>query len=221
MSGTTIADAIQLGIESIQMREDLTEKKREAAIKLLTGLLKRDWYNNWDKDSIIKALFDYRERNGVAPTVTNLSEFGMPKNTTIETHFHMKASLLLKQLFPETKTRVIKKRNDFGFTRTEEWLSCFVEQFNKHLSEGITSGRQYDILRDPGTPAWETIARNCDISSWTDLMRVAGVGYLDKQKQDAKIISINRTSSPSMERLEHLISQRRILNSELNSILHG
>lgn len=220
MSVVTITEAIQMGIESIKLRDDISEKETGDAIKLLTNMLNRDWYNKWDKESIIKALFDYKERNGVAPTVTNLSEFGMPKNTTIQTYFHMKASLLLRQLFPENKTKAAKRENEFGFSEKEQWLSCFIQQFNKHLEEGMSS-RKYDLLRDHGTPSWSTIARNCDVSTWAELMKLAGVEYPKKPAPTAKIIRISNTSSPTIERLENIMSQRRILNDELNSILHG
>ena len=220
MSVVTITNAIQMGIESIELRDDLSDKERGEAVKLLTNLLKRDWYNKWDKESIIKALFDYKERNGVAPTVTNLSEFGMPKNTTIQTYFHMKASLLLRQLFPENKTKPAKKLSEFGFSEREQWISCFVQQFNKHLEEGMSS-RRYDLLRDHGTPSWSTIARNCDVSTWAELMGLAGVKYPKKPVTTVKIMRISRSSSPTIEKLENIMSQRRILNDELNTILRG
>ena len=138
----------------------------------------RDWYIRWDKESIIKALNDYKEKTGRAPTVTNLVETGMPKNLTIQSHFHIRASEFLKQLFPENRNlkKNAKPYSKFGFETEEEWLNCFAEQFKKHLCPDMCS-KKYDLLRDKGTPTWSTIAKHCKMTLWKELMEAAGVKF--------------------------------------------
>lgn len=221
MSILTIMQAIQIGIESIEKRNDLPPQTQQEAIKIIKRIAGRDWYIHWDKDSIIKALQDYKQRTGKAPTVTNLTETGMPKSLTIQTHFNMKASLLLKQLFPEnrnTKKQIVKRNNIYGFNTKQQWLDCFSEQFNKHLCDDMCSKR-YDLLRDEGTPTWNTIARHCGLSSWIKLMDEAGVEYSQKKFKTAKELYISSTTSPTVEALNAANQERKRLNNELYQLL--
>lgn len=219
MSVHTTNAAIKIAIESIQIRPDLTEKTKENAVHLLENLLNRDWYGKWDKESIVAALMAYKEEHGVAPTTTNLKEFGMPKTLTIETYFGVKASAFLKHLFPENRNdRRKKPTNDFGFTTKEQWLSCFVEQFDKHKGDSIDS-KTYDQRRDYGTPSWSTIARYCGLSRWTDLIEMSGVKRPKKKTKNAEHIYIKDATSPLVEKLERLVQRREELNAEFFEML--
>ena len=204
MSTSTTIDALKIGIESIQLRADLTDKTKSDCVRLLQAMMRRDWYIHWDKESIINALMAYKEEHGVAPTVTNLSESGMPKNLTIQTHFSMKASLLLKRLFPEQRTR--RKQNPWGLDSREEWLACFREQFDKHKSNGMTS-KKYDVLRDPSTPSWGTIARYCGIDKWTGLVAATGVKIPSKGLGTATTIRITESVSPLLDDINSILGK--------------
>ena len=63
MSCATTTQALEIAIESVQHRNDLSEKTKDEAVAHLHKLLNRDWYGKWDKDSIIKALMDYKMSN--------------------------------------------------------------------------------------------------------------------------------------------------------------
>ena len=204
MSTNTTIDALKVGIESIELRTDLTDKAKSDYIRLLQAMMGRDWYIHWDKQSIIKALMAYKEEHGVAPTVTNLAERGMPKNLTIQTHFNMKASLLLKRLFPEQRTR--RKQNPWGLDSREEWLACFSKQFDKHKSNGMTS-KKYDVLRDPSTPSWGTIARYCGIDTWTGLVAAAGVKIPGKGVGTATTIRVTESVSPLLDDINSILKK--------------
>lgn len=221
MSILSTCQAIQIAIDSVGAREDLPPKTREEAVEILKRISSRDWYVQWDKKTIIAALEEFKRRNGKAPTVSNLTETGMPKSLTIKTHFHMNASLLLKQLFPEnrdTKNDINKRMNIYGFKNEEDWLECFRTQFNKNIENGISS-KKYDLIRDDGTPTWNTIARRCGCTTWTELMEKAGVKYMRKGSHTARSVHIRRITSPTLERLESINKQKKKLNKELYEIL--
>ena len=204
MSILSTVQAISLGIESIEAREDIPPKTKEQAIKLLKSLEQADWHRGWTKESILQALNDYRQRTGKAPTVTSLKEHGMPKDVTIRSVFQMSPSLLLKRMFPESGNQSLADRarsDQFGFETREDWIKCFREQFEKHKSEGM-SCRRFNLLRDANTPAWETTARHCGISGWSELMKTAGVEYIKKKRQPAGRIVIADCKSPFLEKLE-------------------
>lgn len=220
MSILATTQAIQIGIESIEIRDDIPSKTKQQAIKLLQSLEQADWHKGWDEESIIQTLQDYKKRTGIAPTVTSLKEYGMPKSVTIRSYFHMSPSLFLKRLFPENqKMRHVNPclSNPFGFKTEADWLNCFIEQFNKHKADGMSS-RKYNILRDKDTPTWDTIARHCGVPTWSSLMEKTGVEYPKKIKT-AKSIYIANTTSPTIERLEAINKQREIFNTELYDLL--
>lgn len=222
MSILSTVQAIQLGIESIEARTDIPPRKKEQAIKLLSSLEQSEWYQNWTKDSIIKALNDYREKNGRAPTVTNLKEHGMPKGVTIQSVFNMKPSLLLKRLFPENRNQRHvdpELANPYGFDKPEDWINCFAEQFNKHKKEGMNC-RQFNLLRDEGTPTWETVARHCKIATWTDLMKKAGVKYIRPKRETAHNLELNNFKSPICEKLDAINRERRQILDEFIELVN-
>ena len=77
MSILSTVQAIQLGIESIEARTDIPSRKKEQAIKLLSSLEQSDWYQNWTKDSIIKALNDYKDiRSFTRKCIVNTASAG-------------------------------------------------------------------------------------------------------------------------------------------------
>ena len=216
MSIITTAEAIRIGIESIEARADIPPKTQLDAIRLLRSLEKADWHRNWTRESIIQALNEYKERTGKAPTVTNLKEHGMPKGVTIQKVFQMSPSLLLKRLFPENrKMKHVNPAlsNPYGFDSEIEWLNCFREQFEKHKHEDM-SCKQYNVLRDESTPTWNTIARYCKISGWTALMKKAGVAYPEKRIETAHDIRVVSASSPIVEKLEAINREKERLTRE-------
>ena len=71
-------------------------------------------------------------------------------------------------------------KNKYNFQSTDEWIECFVEQYNKHYTNKM-GGRTYNSLRDIGTPMWETIARNCGMRRWSDLVHRAN--RIQRQKK--------------------------------------
>ena len=208
--------SIDLGIASIEARDDIPPKTKEQAIRLLKSLEQADWHKSWSKESVIDALNAYKERTGRAPTVTNLKEHGMPKGVTIQSLFHMSPSLLLKRLFPENrKLKYVNPElaNPYGFEKPDDWLQCFREQFNKHKEEGMCC-RQFNVLRDECTPTWETVARHCKIATWTELMKKAEVEYINPKIETVSSFEIVGFKSPLAEKLEALNEERKQIVAE-------
>ena len=220
MSILSMSQALALGIESIEARADIPPKTKECAVKLLRSLERSDWHRSWTKEGVIRALRYYRERTGRAPTVADLKEHGMPNGVTVQALFQMKPSLLLKRLFPENHALGCVKpepSNRFGFESENDWLNCFAVQFDLHKDEGMCC-RQYNSLRDKGTPAWETIARHCKLPTWTALMKKAGVKYARKI-ENAGELSVNRVKSPFIDLLDAVNREHERLNREYLEML--
>lgn len=203
--------ALEIAIDSIRLRNDLSEATKRSAMNKLESLDLSGYYIKWDEQSVIDALISFKDRNGRAPTTTDLAERGMPKGVTISSLFHMKPASFLRKLFPETSGGGRRKVNKFGFNTKEEWLRCFANQFTKH---NINCCNQYNEVRDDGTPAWETIAKKCSVRNWSELMSAAGVSYYNQRKtsdslqvcssQDRYIEEIKRLNIQHEEHLKEL-----------------
>ena len=211
---------LQLAVESIELREDLPEEQKTAAIRQLQAFGQKDWYHRWDKGSILQALQDYKARTGSAPTVTNLKEPGMPKSLTIKNTFHMDASAFLRKLFPElNQMRHCNPTyaSPFGFQTKEDWLGCFRTQFQKHRKQ-ITSAKKYNIVKDEKTPTWGTICNHVGVSTWTELMEIANVHYM-KRASNAKALTLISASSPYLEMLKEINETREELINRFEELM--
>ena len=209
MSILSIEKAIDLAMESIELRDDIPPGTKQCAISGLKSLKQRDYYKKWDKDKIISKIKEWTEENGRVPKSPNFNEFGMPHHATVRKHFGITPAALDKRLYPElTTTRY--EPNPWGFVTNEDWICCFREQFTKH-SDKIASERMYDGLRDKNTPCAGTILRHCNIANWNDLLKAAGVKYQKKKKKitasDADI-KLTDSYSPTLAKVEALNQER-------------
>lgn len=191
--------------------------RKQDVLARLNNMRNKDVFVHWSKELIIQCLKDFKKEKGRAPTTTDLLTPGMPHPATIKKHCDMSAPLFLKQLFPELRnTSKTKIYNQYGFNCKQDWLDCFVEQFNKHT---IATSREYNRIKDKGTPQWETIAKHCDLPiSWSKLMSTAGVKY--KGKIETTHINKVNSYSPSFAKFESLNQERAQLNKELFDILN-
>lgn len=206
--------ALNIGISAIKKLPK--SEKNEEAIRILTELKIQNGFIKWDKEKICRVLDEWAEKNGRPPTTTHLTDPNMPNGNIIKLHFHMKASVFLRKRYGELPK---KKYSKHPFQTKEEWVECFVEQFEKHDCQ---SGREYDRLRDPGTPSWYTIARYTQVRKWNDLMKLAGVSYSKPKRifrQTPHDLSVQSSKSPSINKLEELLLEQKDLNEKLISII--
>lgn len=210
---------MEIAIQSVEQRSDLTDTGKKDVLKKLYSITKTVTRNNWNKETIIEALHKYRNIHGKPPAVLDLTSEDLPSGYVIISHFHCSPATLLRREFPETKRA--RAQNAFGFSTEQEWIDCFSKQFNKHLYPGMNS-RKYNQLRDKGTPAWETIARNTGYTTWHELMEKAGVKYLGSRGiETAQVLVVKESVSPIVSKLDEINSERRALNDELKQILQN
>lgn len=209
MSILSIGEAIDLAMESIELRDDIPPGTKRCAINGLKSLKQRDYYKKWDKEKIISKIKEWTEENGRVPRSPNFNEFGMPHHATVRQHFGITPAALVRRLYPDL-TAARCESNTWGFVTKEDWICCFREQFMKH-SDAIVSGRMYDGLRDKNTPCVGTILRHCNISSWNDLLKAAGVKYQKKKKKitaPETDIKLTDSYSPTLAKFEALNQER-------------
>lgn len=197
----TTKKAMDMAIQALQEKEQTDEIQQ--AIHKLQRLAKRDLVAEWSRESIIEALENWRkEHNGSIPTVTALAEPGMPGCGIIQKYFGMRASAFLRQRYPSRITSR-HKSNRYGFSREQDWLECFREQFEKHCrTEGFNS-KTYNTLRDKDTPLWTTIAYHVGTAQWGELMNKAGVKYPDRRENaDPDLMHVRVSNHPLIDKWE-------------------
>ena len=210
--GMSAREALYVAIELMEQQPETQQNKE--TLKQLNKLLSKDIFVNWSKEMIIDTLDDWAKKNGRPPTVSNLVEPGMPKSITIKKHFGVSASVFLKQHFDikDKKTRI----NKYGFIHEDDWLRCFIFQFNKHQPNSKT----YNKLKDSTTPNWETIARHCNCTKWGELMNISKVQYSDKNiHNNAQKVNVVSATSPWLEKYNALVSENKKINNELIDVI--
>lgn len=202
----TIKKAMEMAIQALHEKEQTDEVQQ--AIHKLQRLAKRDLVAEWSQESIIEALENWRkEHDGAIPTVTTLVEPGMPGCNIIQKHFGMRASAFLRQQYPPKITPRYKP-NRYGFTREQDWLDCFREQFQKHCNTEGFSSKTYNTLRDKNTPLWATIAYNVGTSQWGELMKKAGVVYPNRPKViDPSQVHVRLSHHPLVDKYEECLNR--------------
>lgn len=203
----TIKEALNVAIDLLKQQPQ-TNKNIEI-IKILERQTHKESFRHWSKEEIFKTIDEWIEKHKRKPTTTSLQEIGMPKPITIKTHFGMKATSFLKTYYNNDSLPQKPKTNIYGFKTQEDWINCFVTQFKKHHPVA----RTYNMLRDKGTPAWETISRHCGSIQWRELMKLANVEYENKHKNLDKPVYIRNIESPYLKHLEELY-QRNIESRE-------
>lgn len=209
-------EALELAVNVLEKEKTNTEYSK--AIKLLRQLQRRDLVAKWTQDSIIAALDKWKDKNGIPPNVTSLTEPGMPGASIIQKHFGMGASAFLHRRYPNYD--LIPPKNQYGYKSEDDWINCFREQFLKHCHEEGFSSKTYNMLKDKDTPIWSTIASHCGTTKWSKLMELAGVKYPGKPKQyERGKLRITVVKSPWLERFEAAVAERRILDQRLIEVI--
>lgn len=207
----TTKEALKIAITALQEKEP-TEKTNKA-IKQLQYFQKREIVTKWDKEKIIAALNNWKERHNKIPTVTNLVEPDMPGASIIQKHFNTSASALLHKLYPVNDDSE-RYKGRYGFESNDDWLNCFREQFLKHRDKKYFSSKTYNKFRDKGTPAWSTIAEHCGVMGWLELMRLANVKYVHRRLSEPTEIKVVDIKSPLLERYIAAVKKKEELYKE-------
>lgn len=196
----TRLEAVEKAIEIINER-DAVEAKSQIIENLekVKILLK----NEWTKDGVFAKINQWVDTHGRNPCYTDLLQYDdMPSPIAIKRAFDMKPKAFLNLYYPYTKK---KSATYVSIMSTEELASIFVAQFDKHE---IHNSKEYDNLRDEGTPCWLTIARNLGFTRWNELVAHTGVKIKRREPVVVRRVVTVRHSIPLHERLEQLLKDR-------------
>ena len=193
--------AIDIAISAIKILPE-TEENKQAIIRLTN--MKQDRYINWTKELVFQYLDNWTKEHERNPTVTNLVELNMPKATTIQKLFDMKASAFLNIYYPPKEKRI--NTSKYTIKSQQEWIDDFIEQFNQIQPK---TSKDYNVKRDKSTPTWLTIARYLNATTWNELLKLTSVNTkcLHIQCQPITKEYVVNSSSSLYEKLENLINK--------------
>ena len=208
----TRQEALHYAIFTLQQQPP--SKKRNDAVNILLQMAESCKYIKWTKDNVIQALDNWKAEHGRNPSVTDLSEPDMPKGTTIKKLFDMSPSAFMNLYYPRKQNK--KPTNKYNLMLPDDYKKIFVKQYQKHSP---TSARQYDALRDKGTPSWTTIIFHCGLKTWSELLSFADVEKCSKSIEDIHnrkftVISHN----PSYEKMVKLIEEQKASLAKISKI---
>ena len=221
MSINSFKQALEVAVQSIEMRDDIPPGTKRDIMRCMHGLYAQVGRRCWTKEEILDAIHKFKDNHGRYPTLADLNMGELPSEYVIKARCNHSLRTLLIQEFPELAFyQPPKKSGNFYDSLTkEEWLTYFSEQFNKHLCPGM-NGRVYNQRRDKGTPTWHTIAMRTGDITWRNLMRSAGVHYINEGEiETIHTIVVDEIDSPILNKLSEYISERKRLNDELVKIL--
>lgn len=205
--------SLQIAISAIKQLPETPENTQ--AIERLEGILSdcKITGTYWTKEKVFEALNKWRDEHGRNPSVTNLSEPGMPPSSTIQRLFDMKGSAFLNIYYPRT-TRA-ESKSKYTVKSEQEWIENFVEQFNKIKP---SSASDYNAKREKGTPAWATIAKYLNLSTWHELLKKTCVNTHSLKvknglEQEPKVYYVDSTCS-TYNKLKDLFE--KVYKADLN-----
>lgn len=147
--------------------------------------------STWTRESIIDAIEDYAiEHNNMLPYEKELTtENHLPSNTVIYNKFGISSirNFYLK-FFSQYLTKNNRKESPYSNFSQKDFKEVFVENYYRIKAElriKHVNFRLYDIYRADTTPCVNTIMRNCNCSTYNDLLVICGL------KEESKPLETN------------------------------
>lgn len=199
--GMTRLESVERAIEIISKEESVEGKSQILEnLEKVKILLK----NEWTKDAIIDKISQWAIEHGRNPCYSDLSQYDdLPNPIAVKRAFDMRATAFLNLYYPHEKKASVTY---VSVMSKEEIVTLFVTQFEKHE---VHSAKEYDTLKDDGTPCWLTIARKLGLTKWNELVAYAGVKIKKRSPVVVRRVITVRHSIPLHEKLEQLLKERK------------
>lgn len=155
-------------------------KENEKIIEKLQDILEELPSSSWSKKSIIDAIENYAiEHDNRLPYERELTaENHMPSNTVIYNKFGIKAiRKFYEKYFPDFITKALYGSPYSDLTQ-EDFKNIFINNYNrirKELNVKNVTNKLYNIYKDIGTPWAETIMRNCNCTTYSELLILCNI----------------------------------------------
>lgn len=200
----TKREALHIAMKAVAQQPDCVTNKK--AIELLKSIEAEVCRRAWTRESCIEALTEWKQRTGQAPVISNLQADGMPSKFILERVFGERATVVLKQLFPDGYARRYCDRSFSSMSQAD--LLKFVCKQIEDIQP--SRGADYNKSRPAGSPTWETIAKKLGCHSWRELYSKAmGDNAVYQQRKECKILQVE-VKSPLIDDLHTLLNTKGV-----------
>lgn len=145
----------------------ISESDHQEKVQIIEGLQKciRTLSNRkWTEENIITACNKVYQTKGCL-LASDFKRKDMPSHTDIAQVFHMTAKQFRDTYYPP-KTD-IPANSPFCTHSVAEWTSMFLEDYKRIRPK---TQAEYNKLRSPSLPTWNTIAKMNGVTSWNNLL---------------------------------------------------
>lgn len=155
-------------------------KEDEKIIEKLQDILEELPSASWTKKSIIDAIENYAiEHDKRLPYEKELNAKNhMPSNTVIYNKFGIKAIReFYAKYFPDFTTKALYGTQYYDLTQ-EDFKNIFTKNYNRiknELQVKYVTNKLYNDYKDIETPWAETIMRNCNCATYSELLRLCNI----------------------------------------------
>lgn len=168
----------QAVLEAIEILSQ--NKENEKITEKLQDILEELPSSSWSQKSIIDAIENYAiEHNNRLPYERELTtENHMPSNTVIYNKFGIKAIReFYAKYFPDFTTKALYGTPYCDLTQ-EDFKNIFTKNYQRIKNEiqvkNVTN-KLYNMYKDAESPCVETIMRNCNCSTYNDLLILCNI----------------------------------------------
>ena len=174
----------------------------------------------WDVPSVYEALDEWsRKHEGKAPSTKECDSYKeLPSHGVFEKLFHKSAKEFLNEYYGEMEYVRIGKCRSVCINDQYDFLEIFRKEFERIRPR---TSKIYDAKRNVDTPAWQTIARRCGISSWSELVTLSGVeaSCLQRSYNSYRIESNLVAEHKSDGLMESELQEQRMAEKEFEKII--
>lgn len=123
----------------------------------------------WTEENIIAACDKVYKRKGFL-SASDLKRKDMPSHTDIANVFRMTAKQFRDTYYPLNTD--IPANSPFRSKSKSEWTSMFIEDYRRISPK---TQDEYNKLRSPSLPTWNTIAKMNGVTTWNRLLILLGL----------------------------------------------
>lgn len=206
----TRKEALLEAISYLQSLADEDESCIGEVIETLQQLADRIPLTSWDKETIFDAVEQFHQEHGRYPFVNEFKGNTLPSHATLKNRFSMSATQFLETYYPQREQFAVRK---YCEKPKEYWLKKF-QEFMQEYPE--TTVREYDQLREVGTPCWKSLTKICQVRTWNELLVLAGISV--KGQNPYSVIKVSQPKSILSVERESMCNELDVLQSIYGSL---
>ncbi len=165
MRGYTRKTALLDAIEIVKIA-GLPEEQKNNLVKMLTLCVTELPFTKWSENAIYDACDQFLLDHGRVPSISEFDRSGLPSHPVVQRRLGISVREFRERYFRDEleKQKAAPDR--------EVILRNFTDEYKRI---GFTTQKGYDQHRSAGQPSAQTILKYIGVTSWRDLLKLAGI----------------------------------------------